>query len=208
VRRYKEGTLFESSWRIDLTTCTDDEIKAFFDRGTKAWNGRLASTENVFEASIGGTRDFCAKILEEGETKTTAIGGKEIEFAFHPKGSIESYAKLVIRYFDISQKAIAEGDAASAARFAFNAGRIFELMRLKFGFERDAERGQKVVQGARQSTILNNAIHKEPREQRMKRMAELLVTMSITNAAYQCEFEGLGRAGAIRVQWYRHKKKL
>lgn len=75
------------------------------------------------------------------------------------------------------------------------------------GTRLDAQRGKKVGEGLKDAAAITNARHSLPRERRFARLRELLPSMKLEPAAYQCESEGLGKAGAIIKQWNRHKKK-
>ncbi len=94
---------------------------------------------------------------------------------------------------------------ATAVIYAFTAGRHFQLA-LGKEHEPDAIRGGKVLKSARNGAASTNSAFVAQREQRFARMAELVPRLSVSQAARICEREGLGGAGAIGSQWYRHRK--
>lgn len=80
----------------------------------------------------------------------------------------------------------------------------FNLRRLHL---KAVARGQKVAGGAKNSAHRTNQMHEPMREKRLARMAQLVSDMNVDSAAAQCEIEGLGRWGAIKRQWNRHREK-
>jgi hypothetical protein len=194
MRKITRGNLFDASYAVDLQSASNHEVREFFHGMATSWNDRLEKCPNIFIATKGRYRDLCQEIVENGEK-----GDHEV------RGTVESFAYLTLNYFKHVDKAIEDGDAASAARFAFSAGEQFELMRLKFNFELDAERGTKVIGGARNSAQEKNKRHIEPRKKRMNRMSELTKSISATQASRQCETEGLGKAQNVLRMWNRYK---
>ncbi|SMO69569.1 hypothetical protein [Paracoccus laeviglucosivorans] len=94
---------------------------------------------------------------------------------------------------------------AMAAVYAFTAGRHFQLAIGK-EHELDALRGGKVLKSARKAAEQTNALHAAQRERRLARMAELVPHLGPSQAARNCEREGLGAVSAILSQWHRHQK--
>jgi hypothetical protein len=102
-------------------------------------------------------------------------------------------------------EAIGEGDIDGAMDMLFICGFIWGEIESKYRWQSDAGRGQKVIGGARNSAQATNDRHVPLRRRRMERMVELVQDMNVTNAAYQCEVEGLGAAENVRKTWTRYK---
>jgi hypothetical protein len=66
--------------------------------------------------------------------------------------------------------------------------------------------GRKVKRGLKDGAAVRNKAHALAREARFARMAVLVPSLGVENAARQCEAEGLGGWQAIRRQWDRFKE--
>lgn len=199
MKRITKGGMFDEQRLVVIEEADPKAVEDYFDEWMNTWNTRLADCPHIFEAAQGGYRDFCLQVIEAGRP-----GDEEIS------GTLESFARDVVTYFEHANRSISEGDAASAARFAFTAGEKFELMRLKFSFEKDAERGTKVIGGSRNSALERNRGHVTLREKRFSRIRELTAKggTNLASAAAQCEVEGLGSQKSILQQWHRAKRRL
>lgn len=96
------------------------------------------------------------------------------------------------------------GDSDQGMVFAFLAGAMHERSKIKIRWERDALRGEKVAGGSRNAAHATNAAHEPMRDRRFRRMAELVPSLAVENAARQCDAEGLGSWQAIVKQWNRY----
>jgi hypothetical protein len=119
----------------------------------------------------------------------------------------EDYARRILHELKFTDACIEEGAAEHAATSALQVGLFWQEAAMKFRWEDDAIRGEKVAGGAKNSAHLTNARHDALREQRFLRMATLIPTIGIDKAAVQCETEQLGHRDAIKRQWNRHKEK-
>lgn len=193
MKRIMKGGLFDR--RESYTLPYDEYLRQFCEN----WNKRLRESPNIFEASYGEGREVCERIISESSCTPPFF-----------EGTPESFANTIIILYNVINRNIAEGNAAEAARNAFDAGMNYELMRLKFTFEKDAERGAKVLGGSQNSARERNREHAMLREKRFSRLRELTAQggMNLASAAAQCEVEGLGRQASILQQWHRAKKRL
>jgi hypothetical protein len=135
---------------------------------------------------------------------------KEKPGAAHPEDSAAYFATRIMKHLDCADAKVAGGDAAEAALHAFYAATEWATMVMKFSWEVDALRGEKVAGGARNSAHATNTKHEETRRIRLDRMRHHLGAtpdMSVDSAAHACAAEGLGSAQAIRRQWDRWKEK-
>lgn len=121
--------------------------------------------------------------------------------------SPEAFARLIGKLIRATKNEIARSDADRAARFAFRAGTEWARAAMKWAWEDDAFRGEKVAGGERNAAHQTNARHAPPREKRFARMRELVPRMGPDKAAACCEVEGLGTRVAIKRQWNRWQKK-
>lgn len=126
----------------------------------------------------------------------------------HQPDSPRDFAQKILRSLELADHAILEGQAELAARLALDAGQLWATAVMKWSWEADALRGEKVVGGARNSARKNSEkLHAPIRLVRMGRMEELVPQFGPTRAAAMCETEGLGPMGAIQRQWTRWKSK-
>lgn len=122
--------------------------------------------------------------------------------------SPKAYAQKILRWLTVAEKYERQGNIDQAMRYAFLVGLEWQEAAMKFRWQDDAQRGEKVAGGARNAAHATNAQHREPRERRFARMAELIPHHGVYGAARICEDEGFGKARTIHRQWYRHHKKL
>ncbi|MGB3864777.1 MAG: hypothetical protein WBA29_04000 [Xanthobacteraceae bacterium] len=125
-----------------------------------------------------------------------------------PVDSPEAFAQIILKHIAIAKDNIGHRDDADyAARHAFEAGVEWARAMMKWQWELDALRGQKVAGGERNAAHQTNRRHDKLREARFARMAELVPGIGVDKAAAQCEVEGLGKRTGIKRQWYRHHPK-
>ncbi|WP_324752111.1 hypothetical protein [Roseovarius sp. Pro17] len=86
-------------------------------------------------------------------------------------------------------------------------GYLWAEYRLKLRVQKIANTGGKVISASRQAGERTQALHKDLRDQRFRRMSELLDNLGVDSAAAQCETEGLGNWSTIKRQWNRYHKK-
>jgi hypothetical protein len=115
----------------------------------------------------------------------------------------EAFAQTIANYIAYAKNEIQVGDADRAARFAFIAGMEWARATMKWAWEPDALRGEKVAGGRHNSAAQTNERHVPQRELRFSRMRELAPSIGADKAAAQCETEGLGTRAAIKRQWNR-----
>lgn len=185
-KRWKVGGLFDGRWMTDMAGATDEEMEAYFDTLSGVGDDR-----DDFAVASDGIHGLCERIMESESPE-----------------DMKEYARKILILLIHARGAIEEGNAVSAARYAFRAGQESETMRLKFGFEVDAVRGQKVAGGARNSAHATNARHAELRKRRFERMEHHIASgLGVESAAYACEDEGLGGWQGIKKQWDRYKNR-
>ena len=122
--------------------------------------------------------------------------------------SEEAFAIAITNWIRVASDAIAENNAEDAARLAFQAGVQWGLAQMKWQWESDALRGEKVAKGLREAARQTNAAWVVQRERRFARMKQLVLNRRAENAARDCEAEGLGNWQGILRQWNRHLAKL
>lgn len=190
-QRFGTGITEHEITMYDMTGNTPGDIKAARDAF------RAASRAAAQEADpFNHIRETCRAILGE------AIEG------LPEADSPEAFAGQILQMLDIAADRTEAGDAQNAAIFAFRAGELWATARMKWAWEAHALRGRKVIESASAGAKQTAAERRPERERRLTRMAELVPGQSVAQAARICEREGLGTASAIRVQWYRHQKKL
>lgn len=121
--------------------------------------------------------------------------------------SPQDLARPILKFIEAAREAIDRDEADRAARLAFVAGLEWARAVMKWGWEPDALRGEKVAGGERNSAHQTNARHEALRNKRFARMEKLASQIGVDKAAEQCEVEGLGSRAAIKKQWNRHKKR-
>lgn len=157
-----------------------------------------ALADAKFEGNFARASEIAARvasrILDESNGVLTA--GDSPEF----------FARSILQGIRVAHSAIADGNADLAAMMAFHAGVAWERARMKWLWEEDAERGQKVAGGSSNSAHETNKRHVVLRKKRFERLAELIPSMGVDNAARQCEGEGLGGWQGIVRQYNRFNK--
>lgn len=187
MKKYKTGSgITEQAWQLAETETEMREMLAV-----------LAAVE------YSGDFARAAKVAEEVARSVANEASEELVFSDSP----QAFANSILQAVRVSKKAIEEGNSDLAAAMGFYAGVTWERAKMKWAWEEDALRGEKVAGGAKNSAHRTNLNHAQRRAQRMTRMAELTAQgLNLSCAAAQCEVEGLGKTGAIRQQWYRHRK--
>lgn len=148
--------------------------------------------------------EFAAMTADIAERARVILDGTD---APHPEDdSPEYFARMVLKLISIAGGEVEEGNADAAARYAFMAGQLSERARMKHWWEPDADRGQRVAGGARNSAHEQNQRHVALREQRFSEMQRLVPKLGITGAARHLEARGLGSWQAIKRQWERSRK--
>lgn len=125
-----------------------------------------------------------------------------------PEESRADFARRILDRIELADRVIKGGAAGLAAQFAFEAGDLWRAAVMKWQWEPDALRGQKVLYGARESARDRKEENEPLRRARLERMTALINTgMTTTEAARECEAEGLGDWRAIIRQVNRAKAK-
>lgn len=172
--------------------------KAYEEISPKEARGRLLAladelAKGQFRYYSREARHLTAALLKDDDGKPVNPHSK-IGFARDIQGDLS-----------IADKLTKEGKADEAAAFAFTAETKWATMIMKFSWEDDALRGEKVAGGARNSAHQTNTRHAALRERRFARIEHLLSTgLNADSAFATCEVEGLGKATAIKRQWHRH----
>lgn len=159
-----------------------------------AWNDAV-ERGGLFGAVSQEALRTCEKILENANAEAAPID------------SPEDFAQVIAKHLAYAKNEIQAGDADRAARFAFIAGMEWARATMKWGWEPDALRGEKVAGGEHNAALRTNERHVPLRARRFARMRELVPQIGVDSAAAQCEAEGLGNRDAIKRQWNRHGNK-
>ena len=169
--------------------------------------GLRDSLEAVVTAREEAGGDF-AFISREARNVVAAILAEADRPEAAPEDSLVWFAREIQFDLQLADRFTEDNDADKAARFAFAAASRWATMVMKFSWEVDALRGEKVAGGARNSAHQTNSRHRDLRQRRFERMRHHMATgLGVENAANACEAEGLGNAGAIKRQWDRHREK-
>lgn len=122
--------------------------------------------------------------------------------------SDEAFLCRIAKYARSAKGHFIEGNLERLLRAALKLGMQFKELELRRRGLKLAERGNNVAGGAKNAARWVNRRHDKPRALRFDRMQHHLDQgLSIEKAAQACEHEGLGKQGAIKRQWNRHKKK-
>lgn len=163
------------------------------------WNAAVKEGGGIFGATSLPALRLCEALLEA--TPRTDDG--------YAVDSPESFAQYIAKCIRMAKISIGEGSADQAAVHAWRAGVEWARATMKWQWEADALRGEKVATAAGDGADKTNARHRVQREKRMARMAELVRERgSVDSAAAECEVLGLGSRGAIKRQWYRRTRKV
>jgi hypothetical protein len=166
------------------------EIAEMFDR-----IGGDIEQRGLFGVVSSEAESVCRSILAEASSDEKVDNPQEL-------------ARPILKFIEAARDAIERGDADRAARWAFVAGMEWGRATMKWAWEPDALRGERVAGGERNAAAETNKRHEPKRDKRLARMRELTAsTMRVSKAAAQCEAEGLGPRGAIERQWNRWVKK-
>lgn len=183
-----------TAYEITMHDVREEGFEKAFDRSADNWNRAIKEGGGIFGAVSQPALRACEQILANAK-------GEEIEH------SPEEFARLVARYIEIAKARIRDGNADLAARHAWDAGVTWAQARMKWAWEDDALRGEKVAGGMRNRAHATNARHKTLREKRFVIMGRLVPKVGVDKAAAHCEAEGLGPWTAVKKQWNRQRKK-
>ena len=174
--------------------CPEDVSEA--KEGFRAYAEAFEAAGNEFSFISRHARSVISAILNDAEHPERAKEDTEVWFA-----------REIQFDFDLADKFISEGDADQAARFSFSAASAWATMVMKYSWEDDALRGEKVAGGSKNAAHQTNSRHDEMRQKRFTRIRQLLAKgLNMYSACATCEAEGLGPASGIKRQWYRFKK--
>jgi hypothetical protein len=190
----------KQSRRIKLFDARQDEdysLENLIER-LEEWD-KECERHGDFVGSTSEVRDLCQGILDDGNPESIFLDG-----------TLESAAKSIMNLFSQADGLLSEGNAEAAARVAFNAGRSFELMRLKFSFEEAAIRGLLIKRGAARGGAIRASAKKISSDKVLSTMRDLLNDkngMTVSNAAGIAFTKGFGAsAEANRKLWTRRAK--
>ena len=157
IRRFKKGTGITA---FDWETADGEDLRPAMDQFFSDWNAARKS---------GGDSDYGAISLSAMTTMKTTL--QRAGPGPHPDDSEADFAKRVLKSHEfafaaLERTAAAHGkdseefrNADTAARFAWRAGIVYAMAAMKFHHEFDAIRGERVLQGAKDS--LTEAHRKE-----------------------------------------------
>lgn len=160
----------------------------------KAWNDAV-ERGGLFGAVSQEALRTCEKILENTNAEAAPID------------SPADFAQVIAKHIAYAKNEIQAGDADRAARFAFIAGMEWARATMKWGWEPDALRGEKVAGGERNAAHRTNARHETLRNERFRIMRARVPVVGVDNAAAECAAELGGKPGTIKQQWNRHNRK-
>ncbi|WP_146161896.1 hypothetical protein [Pseudogemmobacter blasticus] len=152
----------------------------------------------IWPASSLVARAVCSEI----------IGGKSEDSS--EIDSPEQFAQEITILLDIVDKAVQEGDAALAAKFAFKAGDLWRTALMKWQWEPSALSGQKYQRASEVGAAARRGSVADHTPRVLSEMNRLITEsgLTATAAARTAAKNGIGTSlGANRAIWQRHKKK-
>ncbi|WP_018408408.1 hypothetical protein [Methylocystis rosea] len=195
-RKVDRGTGI-TAYKVTAYATSPEDASALsetFDKSANAWN-RAVKEGGIFHATWLPVIRTCEQILSEAKDAVPIID------------TPEDFAQRILQFIAATKEAINSGDADRAARLASIVGVEWATAKLKWGWEADALRGEKVVESAKAGGH-KAAKWKRPKTERvLARMESLMPKMTVSGAAGQCAKEGLGAAAGNRALWYRHRRE-
>lgn len=170
-----------------------------FNENIKRYNG-------IFGAAYAHVRDECRLIIDKHQAKHP-----EDAFETYQEDSPHYFAHEILNLLQFADNAIEAGNPDEAARRAMGAGILWGMVVVKWEWELDALRGEKVAGGAKNSAHQKNEKHKSLRERRREAIDELIPEIGLDNAArvvaLRPELANGADWEALKKQYNRHKNR-
>jgi hypothetical protein len=147
---------------------------------------------------------LAGELPEPGERITL---GWKFALQYSEPLTVEREAADVYCNIVVVEDALEGGEAALVFAHALKLGAAVKRFKLRRLHLKTATIGAKKAKDGRIGAAMTKAKQKPSMEKRLARMGYLVPLKGVENAAEQCEFEGLGRAGSIKRYWKKHNKK-